>query len=807
VRKTGISTGEGSPQESAKCFLMIKNYLLVAWRNLSKKRGFSFINIAGLSVGMAAAILISLWVNHEINFDRFHKDEDRIFQVYNRYSQEGKIMAWPNTPKPMAQAISNDYPEVAYASRVSFVPPVLFSVGDKRITSRGNFVDSVFLDIFTFPLVKGDRKTVFKDVYSIVITEKLASQLFGTENPVGKIVKVDNSDNFTVTGVLKDRPNNTRFNFEFLIPWSYMRAKGWDDDYWSNNSVDTYVKLKANATLASIEPKIKTMRTKYDKNDPKIETFLYPFTRSHLYARFENGKEAGGKIEIVRLFAIVAGFILLIACINFMNLSTARSEKRAREVGIRKVVGAGKGSLIAQFLGESILVAFFAGIFAVLLVQMTLPAFNELVGKELAIDFGSSLFWLAGIAFVVFTGMLAGSYPAIFLSSFKPVNVLKGVLKSSNTLVTPRKVLVITQFTFAILLIIATIVVRQQIKNAQDRQVGYSREQLVYHFMEGEVDKNYMIIKQELLSSGAAVSVTKTSSPITEGWSNTWGLEWPGKDPQNKTTVNRFIADNHIVRTAGLQLVAGRDFDLEKYATDSSAALLNESAVKLMGMKDPIGQIIKDMGRDWHVVGVVKDFILNSPYRPLEPMFIAGAHGWFNVIHIKMNEKNSASKNIELMTKIFKKYNPEYDFNYRFADAEYEKKFGDEKRTGKLATVFAMLAIIISCLGLFGLASYMAENRIKEIGVRKVLGASVVNITRLLSVDFLKLVLVSFIIAAPIGYWAMDSWLQSFPYRVQLQWWVFALAGIGALFIALATVSYQAIKAAVANPVKSLRSE
>jgi len=586
-----------------------------------------------------------------------------------------------------------------------------------------------------------------------------------------------------------------------------MRMKGSDDAYWSNNSIATYVLLKKGSSLASIEPKIKTLRKKYDKEDPKIETFLYPMGRWHLYGSFENGKESGGRIEIVRLFGIIAAFILIIACINFMNLSTARSEKRAKEVGVRKVVGAQRKSLVAQFLGESVMLALIAGVFALLIVQFALPAFNNLVDKKLVIDFGSPLFWLAGLSFVGITGILAGSYPAAYLSSFKPVSVLKGSVKAANALVTPRKVLVIAQFSFAIVLIIATIIVRQQIQKAQDRQTGYAKDNLVYHFTEGESAKNYPLIKNELLASGTAVSVTMTSSPVTEGWSNTWGLEWRGKDSKDKTIINRFCADDAVTKTLGLQLVAGRDLDLKNFPTDSSAALLNESAVKHMGFKEPLGQVIKDMGQDWHVVGVVKDFIINSPYNSLEPMFIAGAKGFFNVIHIRLNGKNPTEKNIAALTRIFKKYNPGYDINYRFADDEYAKKFSDERRTGTLATLFAMLTIIISCLGLFGLSIYMAENRIKEIGIRKVLGASVGNVAMLLTKDFLKLVLLSFIIAAPFAYWAMHTWLQNFSYRVTIQWWVFTLAGLSAIVIALITVSFQAIKAAIANPVKSLRTE
>jgi len=538
-----------------------------------------------------------------------------------------------------------------------------------------------------------------------------------------------------------------------------------------------------------------------------METFLYPLTRVHLHGKFENGIETGGRIDIVKLFGIIAAFILLVACINFMNLSTARSEKRAKEVGIRKVVGAPRASLIAQFMGESIFISLLSACLAVLIVFLTLSSFNTLVDKKLFLDFNNPLFWIYGLAFVLITGLLAGSYPAIYLSSFRPIKVIKGGFKSVQASITPRKVLVVGQFTFAILLIIATLVIRMQIQKAQDRQNGYKKANLVYHFMEGDVQKNYTVIRNELMASGMVQSVSKTSAPITEGWSNTWGIEWKGKDPNNKTVIDRFCADDAIVKTVGMELVAGRDIDLANHPADSNAAIINESSVKLMGFKNPIGEVVKDMGQEWTIVGVVKDFILTSPYGSTDPLFIAGAKGWFNVIHLRIADKVSTAQAIPVIEKIFNKYNPSYPFNYRFVDEEYSKKFDNERRTGKLATLFALFTIVISCLGLFGLASYMAENRIKEIGVRKVMGASVTSITGLLSYDFLKLVLVSFILAAPLGYWGMHTWLQQFSYRTDISWWIFGISGGGAVLIALLTVSYQAIKAAVANPVKSLRTE
>lgn len=788
---------------------MLKNYFKIALRNLWKNKGFSFINISGLAVGMASAVLILLWIQSELTFDKFHEKRERIYQAWNKATFSGKLQCWSTTPKVLAGALSRDLPEVEHSTRVNWPSNFLFSLGEKRIAEQGNIVDSNFLQVFTFPLVKGNAKSALYQQNSLVVTEKFAKKLFGDEDPMGKIVKLDNKDNFTVTGVLKDLPANTRFDFNYLIPWSYLRQTGGEDENWGNNSTSTYVLLKENASFASANNKIKKIKARYDKNeDPKWEMFIYPMSRWRLYSSFENGVEQGGRIAFVKMFGIVAIFILLIACINFMNLSTARSEKRAKEVGIRKVVGAQKKSLVAQFIGESILLAFFAGILAIVIVTVSLPGFNSLTEKKLFIDFASGEFWLIALSFIILTGLLAGSYPAFFLSSFQPIKVLKGTFRAANALITPRKVLVILQFTFAILLITCTIVVKQQIDYAKDRETGYNKNNLVYHFLTGDLTKNYDLVKNELISKGVAVSICKTSAPITQSWSDTWGVQWDGKDPNDKTDFDIFSADENLGATAGLEFVKGRDFNLKQFPSDSSAAILNESAAKAMGFKDPIGKVIKNWDKEWHIVGVIKDFILRSPYHPMNPMVIQGSStGWFSVMHIKLNDQNSTASNLKKAEAIFKQFNPEYPFDYKFVDEEYADKFEDEKRTGTLAALFAGLTIFISCLGLFGLATYMAENRTKEIGVRKVLGASVTRITTLLSKDFLKLVIVAFVIASPVAWWAMHQWLEDYPYRVPIRWWVFALTGAVSVIIAICSVSYQAIKAAVANPVKSLRTE
>jgi len=788
---------------------MIKNYFKIAFRNLWRNKGFSAINIFGLAIGMASAILILLWIQNEMSHDRFHKKIDRIYVMNNRDHFNGKLQAWPTTPKILAPTLKADYPEVEQAVRVNNAN-FLFTVGEKHLNVQGYFTDSGFLKTFSFPLLEGNENTALSENYHIVITNKLAKKLFGDGEAMGKTIRIDSNANFVVSGVLKDLPNNTKADFEYLLPWSYLKTIGGDDNYWGNNSVTTYVLLKPGVSEAAFDAKIKDITINHTKDGDKstTEVFTQPLKDAWLYSKPENGKYVGGRIERVKTFALIAALILLIACINFMNLSTARSEKRAKEVGIRKVVGAQKKSLIAQFIGESILLAFLSGVIAIILVQLVLPSFNTLVQKDLYLDFGNIQFWLFAIAFILFTGFIAGSYPAFFLSSFQPVKVLKGTFRSAQSAINPRKVLVVLQFTFAIALIISTIIVEHQIKYAEERDAGYSKDQLVYVPIEGEIEKHYDLIKNELLNTGAATAVTKSMSPITQRYSDGWGWTWEGStEADKKTDFVRMASDADFIKTMGAKLIAGRDIDIKNYPGDSTSMLLNETAVKAMRFKNPVGQVVHADGKDWTVVGVVKDFIYESPYEKINPLAIMGPKSWFNTIHFKLNSANSTEKELQLAENVFKKYNPQYPFDYHFVDQEYAKKFGEEKRTGTLAALFAGLTIFISCLGLFGLATYMAENRIKEIGVRKVLGASVTSITTLLSKDFLKLVIISFLIAAPIAWWAMNSWLQSYTYRIRIQWWVFALAGILSVIIAILTVSYQAIKAAIGNPVKSLRSE
>lgn len=788
---------------------MIENYIKIAWRNLGKNKGYSALNIGGLAIGMAAAMLILLWIQNEVSFDMFHGKKDRLYMAGNQATWNDELSTWFTTPKPLGPALQAEFPEVVRISRYSDMGNILMAVEDKKLKGNGAFVDPAFLQMFDLDLTQGEKSKALASPSDIVITESLAKRLFGEKEVLGKTIRLDTAELANVTGVIKDMPDNTRFRqTEFFMSWTYMEKLGWSDDHWGNNSVTTYVELTPGASIDDVNAKIRDITIRHTDDPQNPEVFLHALPDWWLYSKFVNGKMAGGRIDMVNAFLFVAAFVLAISCINFMNLSTARSERRAKEVGVRKVAGAYRHSLIGQFLSESILITLLSGILALVVVWLCLPLFADFVGRRMSLDFLSPAFWAAFFGFILFTGLLAGSYPAFFLSSFQPVKVLKGTFKRANEAFNPRKLLVVTQFTFSIILIVSTLIIRRQIEYGKDRENGYDQNNLVYVFEEGAIFKNRTLIKNELLNSGIAESVTRTSAPLTEGWSNSWGFSWQGKRPDDKTVFDRFCVDDQIVKTAGLTLVAGRDFDLSTYPTDSLGIILNESAVKAMGFDDPIGQPIKDNGKDWHVIGVVKDFILRSPFDPIPPMVIEGAQGWFNAVHIKFKPSLSTSEALNRTEAIFKRYNPEYPFEYTFVDEAYGEKFAETQTYGTLAALFAFLTIAVSCLGLFALAAYLAENRTKEIGVRKVLGASIFSIATLLSKEFVLLVSIACLIAFPLAYWLMDRYfLPQYAYRTSMGWWIFVLAGIGSLLLALATVSWQAIKAAMANPVDSLRDE
>ena len=773
---------------------------------MTRNKVFSAINIIGLSVGMAAALLIGIWVQNEFSYDQFHTNKNSLYKVYNRQTgYGGTVYAFDVTAGPVGKALQRDFPEVKNTARIYWPIERLFNYGDKSIKAKGNDVDKPFLTMFSFPLLAGDASHALDDVNSIVITEDLAKNLFGNDNPMGKIVTLNNKDSYKITGVLKNLPPNTEFDFNYLV--SLGANENNYGNAWDNNTYNTYIQLKPGVLVDAFNNKIKNEVNKYAP-DMKAAVFLYPVARQHLYSYFENGKPAGGRIDTVRLVVIIGFLILLIACINFMNLSTAQSQKRAKEVGVRKVVGAGKLKLVSQFLCESVLITFIAGILSLLIVQLSLSSFNHLINESLQIDYASPLLWLSLSGFVLFTGLLAGSYPAFFLSAFKPVTVLKGAIVFTKKSFNPRKILVVTQFSIAIVLIISTLIVYREIHYVQNRNTGYNVNHLVEVPVEGDIRKNYDLIKSELINKGVVTAMSKNSLGVTLDGATSSGYTWEGSTNDDKNiSFSRVGTDGDFIKTTGLTLLAGRDIDLKTYPYDTASVMINEAAVKAMRIKNPVGTSITTGNGIRTIVGVFKNFIIGSPYEKVNPMVVLGTNYWTYNIIMRVNSNNNMANNLAASEKVFKKYNPAYPFTYHFVDEEYAQKFSSEQQTATLAALFAGLTIFISCLGLFGLSAYMAENRTKEIGIRKVLGASVSGIAQLLSKEFVGLVLLSIIIATPIAWMVMNKWLQNYTYRIQMQWWMFALAGLAAIFIALVTVSFQAIKAAIANPVKSLRTE
>jgi predicted permease len=792
---------------------MLKNYIKIAWRNLWKSKGFSAINIIGLALGMMAFTIIALWIQSEVTYDRFYTTTDRLSEVYTADVFEGERLAWGETPAVLAPILKQNHPEIEEVTRTSSLSNLLYA-GDNRITASGLSADSSFFKLFDFQFIEGDRESSIANPNSIVITESLAKKLFGKTAVLGETLQMDTLGGMMVTGVLEDIPQNSRFsNIEYVTPWTLVERLGLAYTSWTAYNHETFVLLKAGVSLGEVNKRIADL-VKTQTNGAETATiFLHPANQWHLYNKSVNGQMVAGRIKTLRLFASVGLFILLIACVNFVNLSTARGEKRAKEVGIRKVVGAPRKSLISQFLIESIMIAFFAAVISWALVVLTLPIFNQIMAEHLVINFGQPLLWLFFLFVILFTGALAGIYPAFFLSAYMPMKTLKGIFIPKAGTISPRKVLVVLQFAFSIGLVICTLIISRQIQYVQERDNGYEKENLIYISLNGELKKNYSIFRNELINQGVAVSVNKSSGPISRYNSNSWGYEWSNSKPEDYDVVfNTMSTDADFVRTMGVTLLDGRDIDISKYPSDSTAVLLNESALKRMGLKSPIGaEIYQSKGSEyeqvWHVVGVIKDFILTSPYEDVEPLFVFGPASWFSYMHIRLNPENSMSANLDAVKAIIKKYNPNYPVDFVFVDEDYAKKFSQQQRIGNLTTTFSVLAIVIACLGLLGLITNTVQQHSKEIGIRKVLGASVVSIVQLLSRDFVKLVLIAIVIASPIAWWAMDKWLQDFSYRIDIKWWMFALAGMLAVVIALLTVSFQAIKAAVANPVDSLRDE
>jgi ABC-type antimicrobial peptide transport system permease subunit len=639
----------------------------------------------------------------------------------------------------------------------------------------------------------------------IVLTQELAAKLFGNEDPIGKIITTPTGTTFTVTGVLRDLPANTRFNFECLMSWTLFHSPS----SWKNQDVVTYAELAPGANIDAVNGKIASIITGNNPGEQALAThsiFLYPLTKVWLEGRFVNGKPAGGNIDNLKMLGGLAAIILLIACINFMNLSTARSEKRAKEVGIRKVVGAERRSLILQFIGESVLMALLAGVIALMLVTLVLPYFGNLISTKLAVPWQSPFFWFAAVAFILFTGLLAGSYPAFYLSSFKPIKVLKGILQNGNALVKPRKVLVVVQFVFSIFLINFTVIYQKQIRYELNREVGYTRDDLVFHNLTPDLRQHYTAVKNELLGAGVASSVSESNTTVTRDEGQESGLKWAGMDPKANPGFVLMMENGGFVQTSGLSLIAGRDIDIDKYPGDTLSCVINETSAKALGFKNPIGSIINDEAERWKIVGVVKDFLVDQPDQGMPPVLIKGAVS-AGVINIRVDRNRPFDQNVRQIEAILKKYNPSFITDLQFADKDYSFKFQQARNTALLINSFTFIAIFVSCMGLLGLAMYMAENRTREIGVRKVLGSSVGGIVTLLAGDFVKLVLVSILIASPLAWLFMNNFLLHYSYRTTVDGWVLAISGAAALFLALVTISVQVTRVALSNPVKSLKTE
>jgi len=792
--------------------IMISNYFKIALRNLLKHKGYSFINIFGLATGMAVTMLIGLWVHDELSYDKSFKNYDRLGQLWQFVTFDVEKSSYTVLPIPLAKELRTKYPDVEAVSLSSNNLSLILDAGEKKMERKGNYVEPFFTDMLSVNMISGSKDGL-KDVNSVLLSESSAEALFGDEDPLNKIIKIDNKASVKVAGVYKDFPFNTSFNdVSFLLPWSLYEATNpyvkSVTDAWDDNSFQIFVQLKTGADFEALSSKIRDIRMKMN-NPPsyKPEFFIHPMSRWHLYSEFKNGLNTGGLIQFVWLFGIIGGFVLLLACINFMNLSTARSEKRAKEVGIRKAVGSVRTQLVMQFFSESLMVVLLSFILSLIIVQLSLPLFNEVAAKQIRILWENPLFWIAGLGFTLLTSVISGSYPALYLSSFQAVKVLKGTFRVGRFAAVPRKVLVVMQFTVSVTLIIGTVIVFRQIQHVKNLEVGYNRQGIIeVRLNTPELQGHYDELRTDLLETGAVVEVAESVGSITGSGGLTTNFSWKGKEPDSRPLLMGNNVTHDYGKTIGWEIVQGRDFS-RNYSTDSSAVILSEATLKLTGFKNPLEEIVTHQGKPLKVIGIVKDIIKESPFQEIKPAFYVINYKAVDMIMVRLSEGMPVSTALEKVADVFRKHNPSSPFMYNFVDVQYGKKFKEEERIGKLSLFFTILAVMISCLGLFGLASFIAEQRTKEIGVRKVLGASVLNLWGLLSRDFLVLVTISLFIASPLAYYFMNKWIEGYVIKTDITWWIFVGSGAGALLISLLTVSFQAIKAALMNPVRSLRSE
>ncbi|TDX02349.1 ABC transporter permease [Dinghuibacter silviterrae] len=795
---------------------MFASYLKTAWRALLRNKTSSLVNIGGLAVGMAAAMMIALWIVDELRFNRGFEHYDRIAQIYQHETENGKVETYKGLPLPLDKELKEHYGRIFKNIVITAWPlDATVAYGNKVLSESGHYMGAGTPELLSLRMIRGTRDGL-KDPHSILLSASVAKAFFGDADPMNRMMKLQNEEDVKVTGVYADLPQNSDFSdLQFIAPWDLIGSSPWlqrNASVWDNNSFQILVQLADGVSLAEANAAIADIKHQHDPPEEKkynARLFLHPMRDWHLRSNWENGVQTGGAIESVYLFGLIGVFVLLLACINFMNLSTARSEKRAREVGIRKTVGSPRGQLIYQFYIESFLVVGCAFAAALLLVQSSLPAFNDIAAKDIAIPWRAPWFWTADLAFVLLTGCIAGSYPALYLSAFKPVKVLKGRVRQASL---PRKTLVVVQFCISLLLIIGTVVVYRQIGFTKDRPTGYDRSGLIMVEMKTmDFQGKFDLMRTELKRTGAVTEFAESSSPLMEIWQNDGGYSWLGKDPNVEGDFAHFYVTHEFGQTVGWQFVKGRNFS-RAFASDSTAIVLNEAAIRFMGLHgDPIGMTVTwGTGVDaihYHVIGVTRDMVMESPYEPVKQAIYNMGYRDTHWMIMRLSPQQSTAASLQAIEKVFKQYIPSAPFDYRFADQEYAVKFATEERIGKLAALLASLAIFISCLGLFGLASFVAEQRTKEIGVRKVLGASVFSLWRLLTGSFVGLVLVALCIAIPLSWMAMHRWLEQFPYHTGIDWWIFVAAGAGTVSITLATVTWQALRAALANPVRSLRAE
>jgi len=793
---------------------MFRNYFKVGFRNLLSNKGYSMINIGGLAVGMSIALLIGLWVNDELSYDKYHENYKELVQVYQHQTFNGSKGTGNAMPRPIEAVLRDTYgSDFKYLSMASWTGDRILSFGDIKVTKTGNYFQRDFPEMLSLKMLKG-RRDVLKDPSSILLSESTAKALFGDADPLNQSMRIDNKMDVKVAGVYEDLPYNTSFNdLKFMASWElYIASENWVKNaltQWGNNSFQLFAQLAPGADIDVVSEKIKLVKAEHDKDMRQFfpELFLNPMRDWHLRSEWKEGKNTGGRIQMVWLFGTIGVFVLLLACINFMNLSTARSEKRAKEVGIRLAIGSVRSQLINQFLSESFIVVLLSFLLALIMVVLALPSFNSMADKQIVIEWLNPLFWIISISFIIITSLLAGSYPALYLSSFQPVKVLKGAFRLGRFASLPRKVLVVIQFTVSVTLVIGTIIVYRQIAFTKSRPIGYQREGVIMIQMNTpDFYGKFNVLRTELKSVGAIEEMSESSSPITGVWSNNGGFEWEGKDPDLQTEFNTIWITHEYGKTLNWKIKEGRDFSRD-FSTDSAGIILNEAAVKFMGVKNPVGMAITWNDEKLHVIGVIEDFITQSPYEPVHQTVYVMNYDNMSWINLKLNPEKSASESIALVESVFKKNITSAPFEYKFVEEDFAKKFSAEERIGKLTSVFSVLAVLISSLGIFGLASFVAEQRTKEIGVRKVLGASVGNLWKMLSRDFVILVVISCFIAIPVACYVLFNWLKGYEYHTEISWWIPVVASIGALVLTLATVSFQAVKAALMNPVKSLRSE